>query len=142
MRDIVRNRILKRGNRECRNCKTTDNLQIDHIIPLCRGGLENEDNMQVLCRTCNLKKGRSIDLRKYVKIKVHPEYILISRKMPLGAVPSYEFHTFIKQMYEENDAYFAGQEVSLSEGGIQHKGLLVYGKVDFYLLTGGLNELH
>lgn len=32
-------------------------LDIDHIIPLDMGGLDTEDNMQVLCSHCNRSKG-------------------------------------------------------------------------------------
>ena len=48
------------GNYVCANCqqvyKTREFLQIDHITPISKGGLTVEDNLQVLCRTCNLKK--------------------------------------------------------------------------------------
>ena len=36
------------------------NLEIDHIIPLARGGLDTEKNLQLLCSYCNRKKGDRI----------------------------------------------------------------------------------
>ena len=30
---------------------------IDHVIPLSRGGTNDDDNIQLLCLPCNLKKG-------------------------------------------------------------------------------------
>lgn len=30
---------------------------IDHVIPLARGGADSEENLQLLCRPCNLRKG-------------------------------------------------------------------------------------
>lgn len=30
---------------------------VDHIVPLARGGPDTEENLQLLCRPCNLRKG-------------------------------------------------------------------------------------
>ena len=32
-------------------------FHIDHIIPVSKGGNNKEGNLQVICRTCNNKKG-------------------------------------------------------------------------------------
>lgn len=41
----------------CYNCGTKEDLSIDHIIPLSRGGRHSIGNLQTLCRTCNSSKG-------------------------------------------------------------------------------------
>lgn len=52
-------------NYKCANCgiseeelinKTGEGLTVDHIIPLIKNGLNCIDNIQPLCRKCNLKK--------------------------------------------------------------------------------------
>lgn len=44
----------------CANCARNDDLSIDHIIPIAAGGRSNRENLQVLCRSCNSKKGARI----------------------------------------------------------------------------------
>jgi 5-methylcytosine-specific restriction endonuclease McrA len=43
----------------CSICKATNDLTVDHIIPLSSGGFTVESNLQVLCRRCNSSKGSS-----------------------------------------------------------------------------------
>nr|WP_278245350.1 HNH endonuclease [Ruminococcus sp. HUN007] len=49
------------GQYVCACCKkvfdTRQFLHVDHIVPMSKGGLTEEDNLQVLCRTCNMQKG-------------------------------------------------------------------------------------
>lgn len=48
------------GDYVCAECgevfRTREFLQIDHIIPMAKGGLTVPENLQVLCRTCNMRK--------------------------------------------------------------------------------------
>jgi len=48
----------------CQLCGTTEEpFHIDHIIPRSKGGTSDMDNLQVLCKRCNLAKGsRSVFL--------------------------------------------------------------------------------
>lgn len=56
----VRFQILKRDNYRCQMCGVTAKdgatLEIDHIIPVSKGGTNDADNLQVLCRDCNAGK--------------------------------------------------------------------------------------
>jgi 5-methylcytosine-specific restriction endonuclease McrA len=40
----------------CKHCGTRDNISIDHIIPLARGGRHSVGNLQPLCINCNSSK--------------------------------------------------------------------------------------
>lgn len=41
---------------KCAECGTTERLEIDHIIPLAKGGSHSVDNFQILCRHHNAVK--------------------------------------------------------------------------------------
>lgn len=45
----------------CAKCGSTVEIEIDHIIPIMRGGDNDLSNLQFLCRTCNSKKGTSCE---------------------------------------------------------------------------------
>lgn len=48
----------------CLCCDTTEDLTLDHIVPLAEGGAHSIENCQILCRSCNSRKGtQTIDYR-------------------------------------------------------------------------------
>ena len=49
--------LLNSDSAKCTYCYVSDNLSIDHVIPLVRGGEHVESNLEVVCRTCNSRKG-------------------------------------------------------------------------------------
>lgn len=59
----LRFEIFKRGNYRCQMCGATAKdgatLEIDHITPVAKGGGNDADNLQVLCRDCNAGKSDS-----------------------------------------------------------------------------------
>lgn len=48
-----RHRVFLRDGHACLNCGATEELTLDHICPLARGGTNGIDNLQTLCKTCN-----------------------------------------------------------------------------------------
>lgn len=36
---------------------TPSSAEVDHLIPFSKGGLDHIDNVAVICRGCNLRKG-------------------------------------------------------------------------------------
>jgi 5-methylcytosine-specific restriction endonuclease McrA len=74
---VVPYRVFVRDNWTCQSCnKPTpkklrgtldDNApEMDHIIPLAKGGEHSYNNVQCLCRTCNAEKGERLEY-KYIK---------------------------------------------------------------------------
>ena len=53
----------RNGIFECPGCTRTfseeyiDSLDVDHIVPQAKGGTTKWDNLQLLCRNCNISKG-------------------------------------------------------------------------------------
>ena len=41
----------------CASCGRTNHIQVDHIIPVSKGGTSELKNLQPLCRRCNTAKG-------------------------------------------------------------------------------------
>lgn len=55
--------IMERDGWRCKYCgkiDTGNNLEIDHIIPIAKGGKSTYDNLQTLCHDCNVRKGDTI----------------------------------------------------------------------------------
>jgi 5-methylcytosine-specific restriction endonuclease McrA len=52
--------ILERQGFRCAICYKKVKLEMDHVIPLSKGGLHIPKNIQGLCRPCNLTKGYKI----------------------------------------------------------------------------------
>ena len=68
-KDIDRDAFFAK-NCKCVACGATKNLQIDHIIALANGGLDEESNYQALCKTCHFVKSKDEKEDGYIKIPV------------------------------------------------------------------------
>lgn len=53
--------IYERDHNRCVKCGSRHNLEIDHIIPIAKGGKSTFDNLQTLCHRCNKAKGTTIE---------------------------------------------------------------------------------
>lgn len=62
----LREYIKTRDNHTCRQCPVCINaephllLEVDHIIPVSKGGLSTEKNLQTLCWQCNRSKSNKV----------------------------------------------------------------------------------
>ena len=66
MTSKLRTQVKERDNYTCCQCGNSTHaepnllLEIDHIIPIAKGGLTKEDNLQTLCWKCNRSKGSKL----------------------------------------------------------------------------------
>ena len=99
----LRHQVFVRDGYRCVECGATNKettLEIDHIIPVSKGGTNDIDNLQTLCKTCNRKKrdhiwdpiksreikikqykNRIYDLKKKLKYAIDDEKIEIKYKI-------------------------------------------------------------
>lgn len=56
--------VWQRDGGTCRSCGSRSDLQFDHVIPRSWGGSSTAENVQLLCRPCNLRKGASLIERR------------------------------------------------------------------------------
>ena len=74
--NTIREAIKKRDGEKCNYCGSTHDLEIDHILPVSKGGNSNAENLQVLCKECNILKFNHI---------VNQEECLKQRKVILAS---------------------------------------------------------
>jgi 5-methylcytosine-specific restriction endonuclease McrA len=54
---------------KCLCCGKTENPSCDHVIPIALGGMNTIDNLQLLCKPCNCRKGiKTTDYRPQVSL--------------------------------------------------------------------------
>ncbi|KDP39717.1 hypothetical protein JCGZ_02737 [Jatropha curcas] len=56
--NLSRKNILFRDNYTCQYCSSRENLTIDHVLPIARGGEWTWENLVAACAKCNSKKGQ------------------------------------------------------------------------------------
>lgn len=56
----ILDQLLHKYNFSCVHCGVKAGLTIDHIHPVSKGGTDDISNLQILCKSCNSKKGAKI----------------------------------------------------------------------------------
>lgn len=77
--------IAGRANHACEYCHAPELVfnfpfEVEHIVPTCRGGLNEVDNLALSCRSCNLRKGtltHALDPESRTQVSLfHPRTML------------------------------------------------------------------
>lgn len=53
----IRAFVMKRDGYKCQFCGATRRLQLDHIVRFRDGGPDTPENLRVLCKPCNIRRG-------------------------------------------------------------------------------------
>ena len=56
----VRSVIFIAADHKCQACGSDQNLSVDHIIPVSKGGGDEMDNLQCLCLPCNRSRSNNL----------------------------------------------------------------------------------
>jgi len=59
---VTRKDLDRLARTPCVGCGSTENLELDHIIPVARGGRHSIGNLQSLCRSCNASKNARLNI--------------------------------------------------------------------------------
>ena len=60
----MKRQLMKRQDNTCSYCghrRIARSFDIDHMVPVVRGGSNSTENLQVICRPCNQRKGLQTD---------------------------------------------------------------------------------
>ena len=85
----TRQRVIDRDG-SCVICGAVDDLHADHIIPRSMSSEEevyNMDNLQTLCRRCNLAKGASVKAFFPARSSTPPVFPDLSLPETVGTIP-------------------------------------------------------
>jgi 5-methylcytosine-specific restriction endonuclease McrA len=55
--------LVEQYGERCQHCGTSaddDNLVVDHVVSIARGGKSEFGNLQLLCATCNAATGKLV----------------------------------------------------------------------------------
>ena len=72
-----------------------NNISMDHIVPLSRGGNSTIDNLQLVCKRCNIQKDKMLDyeftkLKELVNTFTDESRIYVNKKLSMqGAFNGY-----------------------------------------------------
>ncbi|XP_021898249.1 uncharacterized protein LOC110814958 isoform X2 [Carica papaya] len=105
---LSRKNILFRDNYICQYCSSPDNLTVDHVLPVARGGEWKWENLVAACSKCNSKKGQKTPEEANMKLlkvpKAPKEYDILAIPLTSAALKMLRMR---KEMPEEWRQYLA-----------------------------------
>ncbi len=112
----VRAAIIER-DKKCKECGSTENPTVDHIVPLARGGTNEFVNLRLLCKDCNRRKGVRITWGWWERITMafHVDDIMANYKNEMlsgDASTRANFTNLLNQRFTDNNAQLRREMIS------------------------------
>jgi 5-methylcytosine-specific restriction endonuclease McrA len=99
---LSRKNLMLRDGHQCQYCgrkPAVRDLNIDHVMPRCRGGADAWDNLVTACRTCNLQKGSRTPEEAGIRLMrapFRPKWTAAARILMSAAQPDPEWVPFLR----------------------------------------------
>jgi 5-methylcytosine-specific restriction endonuclease McrA len=77
--------VMTRDNFICQYCGSAEELTVDHVVPLAKGGKTEFENCVTACKICNSKKGHKLPSEAGVYPKRRPTAPTISEFVRIRA---------------------------------------------------------
>lgn len=61
---------IKTQTAKCAECGSKNNLTVDHVIPVSRGGTNHPANLQILCEKCNGRKSNRLKFKLFKRLEM------------------------------------------------------------------------
>ncbi|XWS57622.1 hypothetical protein CRYUN_Cryun09bG0189400 [Craigia yunnanensis] len=88
--NLSRKNVLFRDNFTCQYCSARENLTIDHVLPVARGGEWKWENLVAACAKCNSKKGQKtveeVNMKLIKVPKVPKDYDILAIPLTSAAI--------------------------------------------------------
>lgn len=99
---LTRRHLMIRDQYQCQYCGRRPNqrdLNVDHIVPRSRGGLDSWENLVISCRPCNLRKGRRTPAEAGMSLLStphHPRWSTVAQIRLVMREPFAEWQPFLQ----------------------------------------------
>jgi 5-methylcytosine-specific restriction endonuclease McrA len=99
---LTRRNLMLRDEHQCQYCGRRPNvrdLNLDHVLPRCRGGGDSWENLVVSCRQCNLRKGRRTPDEagmRLLRLPQRPRWTTPAQILLAEREPFVEWHPYLK----------------------------------------------
>ncbi|MCL2778177.1 MAG: HNH endonuclease [Polyangiaceae bacterium] len=99
---LTRRNLMLRDSHQCQYCGRQPplrDLNIDHVLPRSRGGIDSWENLVTACRFCNLRKGRRTPEEANMRLArrpFRPKWSMTAQLLLATATKYREWEPFLK----------------------------------------------
>ena len=124
----LKRQLMRRQDNTCTYCghrRRASSLDIDHVIPVARGGSNDPSNLQVICRPCNQRKGVQTD----EEFRVRYSRLVPQRRLtpPRRRISQHEFREETKRTTQVDSVQQFRRTRFISKGNKVRSGSTVIG---------------